>query len=335
MLAQIIVFSVIKVKVIEYLEQTDRPFVSFEIIPPTRGGNAQDLLSLIDDLSKYRPPFVDVTSHASEVTYEELPDGGIKRRIKRKRPGTLGVCAIIQHKYKIEAVPHVLCRGFTKEETEDFLIDLKYLGIQNVLAIQGDNHAYQKPVGHNGRSINEFATNLVEQIANMNNGIYLDDEILDPEASNFCVGVAGYPEKHFEAPNLTMDINHTKQKVEAGGDYIVTQMFYNNKVYFNYVELCKKIGINVPIIPGLKILTKKFQLRSVPSRFMLDIPVELTEQVMKASEDEILDIGINWALKQVEELIQFGVPGLHFYVINDSSAISLLMEKLSNKLSIL
>ncbi|MFX1253450.1 MAG: methylenetetrahydrofolate reductase [Promethearchaeota archaeon] len=320
-------------KVTEYLRDADCPLISFEIIPPKRGGHIQQIIDLIEKLTKYKPPFIDVTSHASEATYEETPNG-IKRRIKRKRPGTIGICAIIQHKYGVDAVPHVLCRGFTKEETEDFLIDLKYLGIQNVLALQGDDLAYQKPI-RSDRTNNDYSSDLAMQIANMNKGIYLDEELPEREPSNFCIGVAGYPEKHYKAPNLITDIRYTKQKIEAGGEYIVTQMFYNNKHYFKYVELCRKMNIHVPIIPGLKILTHKAQLEFIPKRFFTEIPFELTEQIMRASSEELINIGVKWALKQVEELLEFKVPAVHFYVMTDSTAIDLLMEEINQKLSII
>ena len=218
-------------KVIEHLDRATNPLISFEIIPPLRGGNVQKLLQLIDDLVRYKPPFIDITSHAAQMIYQETKDG-IRRVIKRKRPGTLGICALVQNKYEIDAVPHVLCQGFTCEETEDFLIEIKYLGIDNVLAIKGDDNGYKKPV-RSDRSVNEYGVDLVKQIVGMNNGVYLEnEELVDAEPSGFCVGVAGYPEKHFEAPNLETDIRYTKEKTDAGGAYIVTQMFFNNDHYF-------------------------------------------------------------------------------------------------------
>ncbi|MCG8457127.1 MAG: methylenetetrahydrofolate reductase, partial [Holophagales bacterium] len=223
-------------KVTEHLAEADGPLISFEIIPPLRGGDIRSLLSLIDDLVKHRPPFIDITSHAAEVIYDETPDG-IQRRIKRKRPGTLGVCALLQNKYNIDAVPHVLCQGFTRQETEDFLIELRYLGIDNVLAIRGDDSGYRKPLDH-GRTRNDYASELIAQIADMNKGQYLED-LLDADPADFCVGAAGYPEKHFEAPNLEADVRWVKKKVEAGADYIVTQMFFRNEHYFRFVDMCR------------------------------------------------------------------------------------------------
>jgi len=259
-------------KVIEHLEKAKNPPISFELIPPKRGGDIKSLLSVIEDLIKFNPPFIDITSHAAEVIYEETPEG-IKKKVKRKRPGTLGVCALLQNKYNIEAIPHVLCLGFTREETEDFLIEIQYLGIENVLVIRGDDRGYKKPLVH-GRSVNEYALDLVKQIADMNKGKYVEDSLLDAKPTNFCVGVGGYPEKHFESPNLKADIKYLKEKVDAGADYIVTQMFFNNQVYFDFVKACRSEGIDVPIIPGLKILTAKSNLKSIPRKFYISIPEE-------------------------------------------------------------
>jgi methylenetetrahydrofolate reductase (NADPH) len=313
-------------KVTEHLEGAESPLISFEIIPPLRGGNIRQLLTLIDDLVKHKPPFIDITSHAAEVIYEETPQG-IERRVKRKRPGTLGVCALIQNKYDIDAVPHVLCEGFSRQETEDFLIELRYLGIDNVLAIRGDKSHYKKAMRH-GRTPNRYACDLVEQIHDMNQGKYLED-LLDADPTSFCVGVSGYPEKHFEAPNLDIDIRHVKQKVDAGADYIVTQMFFDNRHYFRFVDACRKQGIEVPIIPGLKILTKGRQLQSIPSVFHCEIPTPLADAVSRAkSNEEALQIGVEWAQQQTQELLDKGVPSVHFYIMQDSKAINALLPKL-------
>jgi methylenetetrahydrofolate reductase (NADPH) len=313
-------------RVTEHLARAERPLISFEIIPPLRGGDVKGLLALIDDLVRYQPPFIDITSHAAEVNYDETPQG-IQRRVKRKRPGTLGVCALIQNKYDIDAVPHVLCHGFTREETEDFLIELKYLGIDNVLAVRGDDSGYQKPLPY-GRSANRYAVDLVRQIEAMNRGKYLEDDLLDAEPSEFCVGVGGYAEKHFEAPNLETDIRHTKAKVEAGGAYIVTQMFFDNRHYFRYVEQCRQAGIQVPIIPGLKILSTKPQLTSIPRNFYVEIPSELSDEVLAAEPQHVLEIGVAWAQRQVEELLHRGAPSIHFYVMQSAKAIRLLLDRL-------
>jgi len=314
-------------KVIEHLHKASKPLISFEIIPPKRGGDIKGLLSVVEDVAKFNPPFIDITSHAAEVIYEETPKG-IQKRVKRKRPGTLGVCALIQYKYDVDAIPHILCQGFTREETEDFLIELQFLGIHNILAVRGDDSSYQKPL-HSGRSVNMYAADLVKQINDMNNGIYLEENLLDAKASDFCIGVGGYPEKHIEAPNLDSDIKYTKQKVDAGADYIVTQMFYDNNNFFEYEKKCRDAGIEVPIIPGLKILTDKNNLKSLPKNFFVNIPIELSEEVQKAKPEHILEIGINWAAKQVEELLNNNVPAVHFYIMQNSKPILSLMKKLN------
>lgn len=313
-------------KVTEHLAQADRPLISFEIIPPLRGGDVKGLLALIDDLTKFRPPFIDITSHAAEVIYEETSQG-IQRRVKRKRPGTLGVCALLQNKYHIDAVPHILCRGFTREETEDFLIELKYLGIDNVLAVRGDDSGFQKPLQF-GRSANDYACDLVGQIAAMNRGRYLEEGLLDAQPADFCIGVGGYPEKHFEAANLKLDVRHTKEKVDAGAHYIVTQMFFNNEHYFRYVDACREQGITVPIIPGLKILSSAKQLASIPRSFYVEIPDALSDEILAAKPEQVQDIGVEWALKQSEELLSRGAPALHFYVMQNATAVKKLMGKL-------
>ncbi len=313
-------------KVIEHLEKANDPLISFELIPPKRGGDIQSLMAVIEDLMKFRPPFIDITSHSAEVMYDETPSG-IKKKIKRKRPGTLGICALIQHKYNIDAVPHILTKGFTREETEDFLIELNYLGIQNVLAIRGDDSGYDKPIPE-GKSINKYASDLVQQINNMNSGHYLEDNLLDAKPSNFCVGVGGYPEKHFEAPNLKTDIEYVKKKVDSGADYVVTQMFYDNNVYFKFVEQCRKVGITVPIIPGLKIITNKSHLVTVPRNFYINIPEELSDAITAAKPEQVLEIGAEWAAKQVEELFDHKVPSVHFYIMQNSKPVQKLMEHL-------
>lgn len=313
-------------KVIEHLKKATQPLISFEIIPPKRGGDIKSILKVVDDIAKFNPPFIDITSHAAEVIYEETPNG-IQRKVKRKRPGTLGICALIQNKYNIDAVPHILCQGFTREETEDFLIELRYLEIKNILAVRGDESGYKKPLIH-GRSANNYAANLVSQIKNMNNGKYLEDNLLDAKPSNFCIGVGGYPEKHIDAPNLELDIRYLKEKVDAGADYIVTQMLFNNKVYFDFVDKCREAGIKAPIIPGLKIITSKRQMQSIPRNFNVDLPAEFTNEIMEAKPENILEVGLNWTLKQVTELFENNVPAIHFYIMQDSKPINMLMHKL-------
>ena len=311
-------------KVTEHLARATEPLVSFEIIPPRRGGDLASLLSLIEDLAVHRPPFIDITSHAAEVVYEDTPDG-IRRRVTRKRPGTLGLCALIQNKFNIDTVPHVLCEGFTREETEDFLIELHYLGIDNVLAIRGDASGHQKPL-HSGRTRNDYASDLIDQIAAMNHGRFLED-LVDASPTEFCVGAAGYPEKHFEAPNLSADVKRVKQKVDAGAEYIVTQMFFDNRHYFSFVDECREQGIDVPIIPGLKILTSIRQLTSIPRVFHCEIPPTLTHEI-ESTPEHVGDIGVAWAVEQVRELLESGVPSVHFYVLTSSRPVNAVLAQL-------
>jgi methylenetetrahydrofolate reductase (NADPH) len=306
-------------KVTEHLERASNPFITFEIIPPTRGGDLASLLGLIEDLTQHRPPFIDITSHSAEVVYEEGPTG-YQKRIKRKRPGTLGVCALIQNKFNIDAVPHILCEGFTRQETEDFLIELRYLEIDNVLAIRGDSSGYEKRLEH-GRSRNEYASDLITQIADMNKGTYLE-ELLDAAPTDFCIGAAGYPEKHFEAPNLKADVARVKQKVDAGAEYIVTQMFFDNRHYFNFVEECRAQGISVPIIPGLKVLASQLQVTSIPRTFHCEVPPDLADEVLAAPADHASGIGVEWAAAQTRELLERGVPAVHFYVMQSARLVN-------------
>ncbi|MDZ7659609.1 methylenetetrahydrofolate reductase [Fodinibius sp.] len=301
-------------KVIEHYSRATEPLISFEIIPPKRGGSVDAVFESLDKVMKYNPPFIDVTYHAAESYYEELSDGTIKRHIKRKRPGTIGLCAAIKHKYNVDPVPHLICEGFTKEETEDALIELNFLGIDNVLAIRGDSPDDNTPRIKNG-TYNKYAIDLVRQIKDMNRGEYLED-IVNAHETNFCVGVAGYPEKHFEAPNLDFDIARLKEKVDAGGDYIVTQMFFNNDAYFRFVEKCRDAGIECPIVPGLKVLTRERHLNFLPKFFHLNIPEALSDEV-QADPDNAREIGVEWAAQQCTELLEGGAPGIHFYIMGD------------------
>ena len=315
-------------RVTEHLDKANETLISFEIIPPKRGGDIKQLLGVLEDLVKFNPPFIDITSHAAEVLYEETADGGFEMKIKRKRPGTLGICALIQNKFSIDAVPHVICNGFTKEETEDFLIELRYLGIDNVLAVRGDDSGYKKPIKF-GRSTNNYAVDLVQQIDNMNNGIYVEDTLLDADKTNFCVGVGGYPEKHFESPNMDLDIKYANQKVDSGAEYIVTQMFFDNNHYYEYVERCRAAGIEVPIIPGLKMVTNKNQLTSLPKIFNIDLPSDLVNELVEAKPEHFLEIGITWTANQVEDLINNSSPAIHFYIMQNAKPINMLMKKLN------
>ena len=316
-------------KVIEHYNKATEPLISFEIIPPKRGGSVQSVFDSLDKVVEtVKPPFIDVTYHAAEAHIEELADGTLKRVVRRKRPGTIGLCAAIKHRYDIDPVPHLICEGFSKEESEDALIELNYLGIHNVLAIRGDNTGSQISLNLNGTE-NKYAIDLVKQIQNMNKGNYLED-IINAEPTNFCVGVAGYPEKHFEAPNLDWDIKNLKRKVDAGADYIVTQMFFDNKAYFKFVDRCREHGIDVPIVPGLKILTTSRHLKTLPKYFYLNIPDELTAAV-DADPDNAKNVGIEWAQRQSLELMESGVPGIHYYIMGDPQPALDVIEYLQKK----
>ena len=312
-------------KVIEHLANATRPLVSVEIIPPRRGGDVQRIYEAVASVMPFDPPFIDITSHSAEAVWEELPDGTYRRRVTRKAPGTFGLCAAIKHRFGVDPVPHVLCNGFTREETEDSLIELNYLGIENVLAIRGDGQP-REPVG--GRSVNETGLDLVGQIADMNRGRYLED-LLEATPTDFCIGVAAYPEKHVEAPNLDWDINVLLQKQRAGADYAVTQIFYDNEPYLRFVKACRDHGVTIPIIPGLKILTRREQLGVIPKIFGVDVPPALAEAVREAEPDRVVEVGTRWALEQAIHLLEAGVPSLHFYVMQNTRPFVSLMERLA------
>ncbi len=313
-------------KVTELLDRATETLISYEIIPPKRGGSVGEIMEIVEELIAFDPPFIDMTSHSAQVQYEEMPDGTWRRIVKRKRPGTLGLCAAIRGRFGVETVPHLLCRGFTREETEDALIELNYLGIHNVMALRGDDIGFDKPIPRN-RSRNEFAIDLVRQIAEMNRGHYLE-ELIDAAPTDFCIGVAGYPEKHFEAPNLKWDILNLKKKVDAGAHYVTTQMFYDNRHFFRFVELCREAGITVPIIPGLKVLTSKRQLQALPSRFHVEVPEELAAEIEAAPDAEAPAIGAAWAVRQCEELMDAGVPCIHFYIMQTARHVKRVVEAL-------
>lgn len=315
-------------KVIEHLEKSgkNKPMISFEVIPPKRGGDIDQLFNVIGDVLKYEPPFIDVTSRAAEVEYRETPQG-IQKKVIRKRPGTIGISVAIKNHFNIDTVPHMLCLGFTREETEDALIELNYLGIENVLAIRGDDLGYHKPIPEY-KSQNRFAYELIGQVNNMNKGKFLEEDLLDAKPTNFCIGISGYPEKHFEAPNMKAEIDHVKKKIESGGDYVVTQMFYDNKVYFDFVKKCREAGITVPIIPGLKVLTSKSHLNNIPKNFYISIPEELSGEILEAKDEHVTDIGAKWTAKQAEELLNNGAPSLHFYIMSSAKPIVKMFKNL-------
>lgn len=314
-------------KITEHLQQAKgETLFSFEIVPPVKGRNIQELYDNIDPLMEFKPPFIDVTTSREETIYVQR-QGLLDKRTTRMRPGTVGICASIQHKYNVDTVPHVICGGFTKEETEYMLIDCHYLGIQNVMALRGDARSEQKyfePTegGH------PFALDLVKQIQDLNNGKYLHETIESQYTDKFCIGVAGYPEKHLEAPSLQSDLKRLKEKVDAGADYVVTQMFFDNKKYFEFVDAAKKIGIHVPIIPGIKPIAVKRHLQLLPQVFRIDLPQELIDAVDDCnSNKEVREVGIEWAIQQSKELKVAGVPVLHYYSMGKSDNIKAIAKE--------
>lgn len=311
--------------VTEHLDRATETLFSYEIIPPPRGRSARDILDIVDKLAPYKPPFIDVTSHGAIAEYETLEDGTVRRRIRQKRPGTVSICGIIQNRFGIDTVPHLLCQGFTREETEDAMIELAYLGIHNVLAVRGDETNYQKQIGE-GRTVNPYCSDLVEQLANLRRGEYLED-IANSEPIDMCIGVGAYPEKHVEAPNLKTDLIYLKKKVDAGADYVVTQMFFDNQAFFDFVRACRDMGITVPIIPGLKVIHSRRHLRMLPKTFHINLPDELVDEITETPK-RARRIGVNWAVRQAEELISWGVPCIHFFVVNDVASVTKVIERL-------
>lgn len=316
-------------KVTEYFEKANgQTLISFEVLPPLKGGSMESIFNALDPLMEFKPPFIDVTYHRQDFIYTQRKSGFFEKVAIKKRPGTVGICAAIMHRYGVDAVPHLLCGGFTKENTEDALIDLNFLNINNVLALRGDARKFDnKFIPEEGG--HRYAVDLVTQISNMNNGQYLDENIENGFATDFCIGVAGYPEKQFEAPNLETDLKYTKAKVDAGASYIVTQMFFDNRKYFEYVKRCREIGINVPIVPGLKPLTKKYQINSIPRNFYINLPEDLSKELVKAKDSaRVKEIGIEWAAHQSRELKAAGVPCLHYYTMGDSDTIIKIIESI-------
>ena len=311
--------------VIEHLSRAKNPLFSYEIVPPPRGRNIKDIIDVVEALQSLEPPWIDVTSHSSSAYYREKKDGTIERKTYRKRPGTLGICGVIQNRFKIDTVAHILCLGFSREETEDALIELNFLGIHNVMALRGDAPNFEKPI-RSDRTINNYAADLVQQIDDMKKGNFLGD-LEGTQSIEFCVGVSGYPEKHFEAPSLKSDIQFLKKKIEAGAQYIVTQMFFDNQEYFQFVKMCREAGITVPIIPGLKVLRSAAQLKTLPKAFHIDLPDALVDQVLE-NPTHASDIGKEWLYKQCEELLNAGAPSLHFYVLNDAPQVVDIVRKL-------
>ena len=314
-------------KVTDYFEKYEgQTAISFEVLPPMKGGTMKAIFDTLDPLMEFKPPFIDVTYHREDFVYKKQADGYFEKTAIRKRPGTVGICASIMHRYGVDAVPHLICGGFTKEDTENVLIDLNFLNIKNVLCLRGDARKFDgkfipEPNG------NKYAIDLVKQVHSMNNGDYLDGSIVDGAKMDFCIGIAGYPEKHFEAPNMAFDLEKTKEKIEAGADYIVTQMFFDNQKYFDYVDACRAAGINVPIIPGLKPLTKKYQMKSIPRLFYIDMPDDLVKELTNATDKEaVKEAGIEWCIAQSKELKKRGAPCLHYYTMGDTETIRRIAE---------
>ncbi len=308
-------------KVVDHIRNAKQTLFSLEILPPLKGQDINSIFSAIEPLMEFNPPFIDVTYHREEYVYKKRENGLLEKVATKKRPGTVGICAAIMNRFKVDAVPHIICGGFSKEETENALIDLNFLGIDNVLALRGDA-IKTEGVFIPEKDGNNYATDLIKQITDLNKGCYLFDDVENAAPSNFCIGIAGYPEKHFEAPNMKTDLKYLKKKIELGAEYIVTQMFFNNKKFFEFEKLCREEGITVPIIPGLKPLTTKKQLTILPSVFHIDIPEDLADAVEKCkNNEEVKKVGIEWCIAQSKELKKAGVPILHYYSMSKSDSI--------------
>jgi methylenetetrahydrofolate reductase (NADPH) len=323
------IFTIIAaMKVTDHISNTSKTLFSMEILPPLKGGSINSIYNLIDPLMEFKPPFIDVTYHREEYVYKKREGGYLEKISIRKRPGTVGICAAIINKYKTDAVPHIICGGFTREETENALIELNYLGIDNVLLLRGDPIKTEpnftpEPGGNN------YALDLVKQVVNMNNSKFLDEDLKESEPSNFCIGVAGYPEKHFEAPNMSVDIKFLKQKIEAGAEYIVTQMFFDNSKYFAFVKSCRDAGIDIPIIPGLKPITSIKQVTLLPKTFHIDLPEDLMRSLESCkSNADAKEAGIEWSIHQSKELMDSGVPCLHYYTMSNADSVKRIAEKI-------
>ncbi len=312
-------------KVTEHIQRAEGTLFSFEVIPPLKGRNIEELYHNIDPLMEFEPPFIDVTTSREEYVYIDR-DGLFDKKVTRMRPGTLGICAAIMHKYDVDTIPHVLCGGFTREETEYLLVDCQYLGIDNIMALRGDAMKGQKyfertPGGH------AYASELVEQVVRLNKGSYLHEVVETDACADFCIGVAGYPEKHLEAPSLNTDLKWLKHKVDLGADYIVTQMFFDNRKYFEFVELARGMGIHVPIIPGIKPIAVKRHLQLLPQVFRTELPEVLIEAVEACKDNKaVREVGIEWAIEQSRELKAAGVPVLHYYSMGKSDNIRAIAE---------
>ena len=315
-------------KVIDHISEAKDTLISFEVLPPLKGKGIEALYRHLDPLMEHNPAFINVTYHRSEHVFKKNADGSFQKVVVRKRPGTESICAAIMNKYNVDTVPHLICGGFGVNETEDALINLHYLGIDNVLVLRGDPARNEttfepEPGGH------KYAVELLKQVINLNSGIYLEEELRDTHKTKFCIGVAGYPEKHFEAPNMDTDLQYLKNKVDAGADYIITQMFFDNAKFHAFVQACRNIGITVPIIPGLKPITTKKQLNVLPKTFYIDLPNELSAEVLKCKTDEEVEIvGTEWLLEQSRDLKRAGVPVLHYYTVGKPHVVANVAKRL-------
>jgi methylenetetrahydrofolate reductase (NADPH) len=316
-------------KVIDHIKNSSDTRFSFEILPPLKGKSIQSIYDGIDPLMEFKPPFINVTYHREEHVYKERHDGLLEKVSMRKRPGTVGICAAIMNKYHVDAVPHIICGGFTKEETENALIDLQFLGIDNILALRGDpikneTHFLANTLGH------EYASDLIKQVDAMNKGQFVHEETENlGAATDFCIGAAGYPEKHFESMNLKTDMKHLKEKVDAGAEFIVTQMFFDNQKYFAFVDMCRANGITIPIVPGLKPITTQKHISFLPKFFHIDFPDALSAELEKcSSNDEVRQVGIEWGIQQTKELVEFGVPLVHYYTMGRSTSVKKIASEI-------
>lgn len=315
-------------KVIDHIKQAKDTLVSFEVLPPLKGKGIEALYNHLDPLMEFKPSFINVTYHRSEHVFKKNVDGSFQKVVIRKRPGTESICAAIMNKYDVDTVPHLICGGFDINETEDALINLRYLGIDNVLVLRGDaaknEAAFEaEPGGH------RYANELLHQVVNLNSGIYLEEDLKGTHKTEFCIGVAGYPEKHFEAPNMQSDLQYLKAKVDAGADYIITQMFFDNEKYYSFVKACREMDINVPIIPGLKPIYTRKQLTVLPKTFHIDLPTDLSNEIMKCKNDlEVEQVGTEWLLAQSKDLKKNGVPVLHYYTLGRPHVIANVVKNI-------
>lgn len=315
-------------KVIDHIKQAKDTLISFEVLPPLKGKGIEALYKHLDPLMEFKPSYINVTYHRSEHVFKKRSDGSFEKVVIRKRPGTESICAAIMNRYTVDTVPHLICGGFSVTETEDALINLQYLGIDNVLVLRGDaaknETAFEpEPDGH------KYASDLLQQVMNMNSGIFLEEDLKATNKTTFCIGVAGYPEKHFEAPNMQTDLRYLKAKVDAGADYIVTQMFFDNAKYYAFVKACRDFGINVPIIPGIKPIYSKKQLTVLPKTFHIDLPDDLSNELLQCKTDEEVEqVGTEWLLHQSKDLKKNGVPVLHYYTLGKPHIVASVVKEL-------